>query len=210
MAAREALALWTCPEMIRPIIFSGPMVRAILDGRKTQTRRLAASPLRRCEPGDLLYVRETFRHWRGSASGKTAIYSADDRWIDWGSGENFIQKVQWLSPATPSIHMPRWASRITLRIEAVRVEPLQAISEEDAKAEGLAFHNDPSDVDPKFPDGYYYIAYNPGPQCPRPTAVETYAALWRQLHGADSWDSNPDVLVLSFTSIAGNVDRIAA
>lgn len=186
---------------VRPIIFSAPMVKALLAGNKHQTRRLATSPLRKCEPGDLLYVRETFRHWRASASGKTAVYSADDRWIDWGSGENFVEKVQWLTPATPSIHMPRWASRLTLRVDAVRVERLQSISKPDAIAEGierveqngLTFWQDYLDFEEAWSD-------------PR----TSYRSLWEKLHGRDSWLSDPDVLVLSFAVIEDNVDRLAA
>jgi hypothetical protein len=70
-----------------------------------------------------LYVRERFHPWKGSASGRTIVYTADDRWIDWGSGENFIDKVEWLTAATPAVCMPRWASRLTLQIEAVKKLP---------------------------------------------------------------------------------------
>jgi len=145
----------------RPILFSGPMVRAILDGRKTMTRRvvkwkygengtpacpiesvdrfadivqglaenLSGDPVPFCEakcpfgvPGDRLWVRETWQDI-GAADRPEYVYAADGEW----SGK-------W----RPSIHMPRWASRITLEVVSVRVDRLEDISEEDAKAEGYA------------------------------------------------------------------------
>lgn len=119
----------------RPILFNGEMVRAILDGRKTQTRRAVkpqphdmsagdyyfgdwVSNAAYGQPGDRLWVRETYRESPHSG----LIYQADHRYEGY--------------PWTPSIHMSRWASRITLQITGVRVERLQEISEEDAKAEG--------------------------------------------------------------------------
>ncbi|ACR29192.1 hypothetical protein [Burkholderia glumae] len=141
----------------RPIIFSAPMVRAILDGRKTQTRRVAKefagkdnldAILRRfpnqqgCphgEPGDRLWVREAFIHepadycWAASVSipcrRAHTIYRADSD----PSGD--ARGAGW----TPSIHMPRTLSRITLEITGVRVERLHDISEGDAIAEGAVF-----------------------------------------------------------------------
>lgn len=169
------------------------MVLAILEGRKTQTRRLATSPLRRCEVGDQLWVRETFRHWQGSASRKTAVYRADDRWHDFGSGEDFIQKVQWLGPWTPSIHMPRWASRLTIEVVDVRFQPLNDITDEDAIAEGIVEHKT---------CGWHV----PGVDHPikafpilsRSTPREMYAALWDTLHGSGEWLGNPDVVAVTF------------
>src|SRR5579872_7240504 len=118
----------------RPIIFSAPMVRALRGGRKTMTRRLATSPLAKARAGDRLWVRESFTLYDREEpieGGKffrrvpTPMYAADyegfnkpDR--DWS----------W----SPSIHMPRWASRLTLIVTAVKVERLQEISEEDARA----------------------------------------------------------------------------
>lgn len=131
----------------RPIIFSGPMVRAILDGRKTQTRRVYKAakgyPVQDGEhtgnpseastwmewgpcpygaPGDRLWVRETFQPNMRCGG---YLYRADD--IAGHIAEDW----------RPSIYMPRWASRITLEIEAVRVERVQDITEEDARAEGI-------------------------------------------------------------------------
>jgi hypothetical protein len=113
----------------RPILFSAPMVRAILDGRKTQTRRVIKEKLMRGEgahvnncqygkPGDRLWVRETFCYHDYLAR---YLYKADG-----------VTGVKW----KPSIFMPRIASRIMLEITGIRVERLQDISEEDAIAEG--------------------------------------------------------------------------
>jgi len=132
--------------MERPILFSGPMIRAILAGRKTQTRRVAkltgagrvkeagshrnwhlADPdaVKACPygtPGDRLWVRETFC----DTGCQRAVYRADT------AVENWKYRI-W----RPSIYMPRWASRITLEITDVRLERLQDISEADAAAEGV-------------------------------------------------------------------------
>lgn len=186
----------------RPIIFSGPMVRALLDGRKTQTRRLATSPLRRCEVGDRLYVRE---EWRvggkydatpprglqpcsmtvlfgagGSIANRDGGFWSPDEWPEQGKMPRFAGKRR------PGMHMPRWASRLTLIVEDVRIEPLQAISETHAKAEGVTLQHEGS------------------------SAVTAYATLWNLLHGAGSWEANPFVVALTFRVERGNIDRIAA
>ena len=180
----------------RPILFSGPMVRAILEGRKTQTRRvvkfdpcpssyamvshydglgnvvLTDGSYLRCpygQPGDRLWVRETWAHRRwmlGDASpDPTTVYRADsddlrgcDRW-------------------RPSIHMPRWASRITLEVVSVRVERLQDISEEDAMAEGVA------------------LAENYRGR------LAHFAGLWEQINDLGSWNANPWVWVVEFRKL---------
>ena len=125
------------------------MVRALLDGRKTQTRRLATSPLRRVEVGDRLYVRESMYLWSAGHDAEVT-FAADDARIQTGPNTGEIpdaslaayfrmvdqsrQKGKRIS--RPSIHMPRWASRLTLIVEGTKVEPLQAIGEEDARSEG--------------------------------------------------------------------------
>src|SRR5580692_1161056 len=106
----------------RPIIFSSAMVRALLDGRKTMTRRLATSPLRKTGMGDRLWVRESVWLNQGDVGAGRVRYRATE--------PDF--KGYW----TPSIHMPRWASRITLEVTGSRIERLQAITERDAQAEG--------------------------------------------------------------------------
>ena len=140
----------------RPMLFSAPMVRAILKGLKTQTRRVA-KPVRHpdlgnvyapgalmlerepqhvinraCpygQPGDRIYVRETFSHFERNENfkeGCECFYRADGECVA-------------LQPWRPAIHMPKWAARIWLEITGVRVERLQEISEADALAEGARF-----------------------------------------------------------------------
>ena len=121
-----------------PILFTGEMVRAILDGRKTQTRRVMKSE--RCPygvPGDRLWVRETFStHMRITDPYYLPPDYPDEAMGAWYWADGQPDCGDWIKPK-PSIFMPRWASRITLEVVAVRREQLQAISEEDARAEGL-------------------------------------------------------------------------
>lgn len=182
----------------RPIIFSAPMVRALLDGRKTQTRRLATSPLRRCEVGDRLYVRETFGRCPecGHVNPKVGINrpsccSACDAVI---------------ADFSPSIHMPRWGSRLTLLVEAVRFEGLLDISEEDAAAEGFA----PGLLD----DGFGPIDMGGGVTMSSPgtwaSAAGHFQLLWQELH--PEWDGYSDVpiVALTFRVVHGNIDQVPA
>ena len=203
----------------RPILMSGAMVRAILAGRKTQTRRVVKlhpcvqlEPLfptvrgskcefhdakigdphnrttphlideARCpygEPGDRLWVKETFKE-NDPPSGY--IYRASDS--DYGC----TPKKPW----KPSIFMPRNASRITLEIVSVRVERLQAISPEDARAEGC---------------GTEEIPWKAGPELHENPWVATYARLWESINGAGSWDANPWVWVVEFKRVESGVGR---
>lgn len=188
----------------RPIIFSGAMVRALLAGRKTQTRRLASSPLARCVVGDRLYVREAAAVASIFSDVVEVRYQASAR----QSHTEFVEqvpvehaagaKVTW--PAyRPSIHMPRWASRLTLTVTDVRQQPLCSLTEADAAAEGPV----------QIAAGWYV----PGTDLPpMPTAAGAFARLWSSLHQADGecWMDNPDVVALTFTVTAGNIDRIAA
>lgn len=224
----------------RPIIFSAPMVRALLDGRKTQTRRLATSPLRKCEAGDRLWVRESCaaeelcrppRERPATAAerqrfGRTRMvdldeqdgqdgvrYAADkafapipnsreagDQWSElfhYGGGrpEGAVGRL------VPSIHMPRWASRITLIIKSVRIEPLQSISKADAIAEGIE-----SLGSCQGSEIWRNYESRSGWWEPR----ESYRSLWASLHGAESWAANPEVVVIDFSVVAENIDRIAS
>ncbi len=139
----------------RPIIFSGPMIRAILDGSKTVTRRPTkpqptpevANPLwrRGCPygvPGDELWVREGFCYLQDENLGtdeEKYLYRADGKEVfkdDGDGGEEINKDGTEASPWKPSIHMPRWASRIQLVVKSVRAERLQEITRKDAKAEG--------------------------------------------------------------------------
>lgn len=175
----------------RPILFSAPMVRAILDGTKTQTRRvikglalnwiadgfcpefIACAENKLCpygQPGDHLWVRETFLGWYNTDDGSfshAAAYRADGYKLE--NGE------KW----RPSIHMPRAASRITLEITGVRVERLQDISPEDCLAEGIRGEHGNG-------------------RCDLTTA---YADLWEQINGLGSWDANSWVWVVEFKRV---------
>ena len=196
-----------------PILFNGEMVRAIIAGRKTQTRRLVNRPamasaqsfsdgmkyakehglagvqkVGRCDgvewrckcpygvPGDLLWVRETWAYETdfGTHTGKT-VYRADG---DMREAEGGKPTDKW----RPSIHMPRWASRITLLVTGTRVERLQDISEADAIAEGCGGgHN--------YGDG---------------TARTGFAMLWDLINAkrGAGWDANPWVWVVEFNVAA--------
>lgn len=224
----------------RPIIFSAPMVRAILDGRKTQTRRVAKEfagrddldlILRRfphqngCPygaPGDLLWLREAFSGpWCMEAQGGMAAtppskWGATSRIWYWADGSP--THGDWTRPR-PSIHMPRWASRITLEIESVRVERLQDISEADAEAEGCEANPYPGPWWQGYRDvgngrliHQQSIGETPPDWMIEPkrmhdhkhldmSAVDAYRALWFQINGLDSWKANPWVWVVSFRRI---------
>jgi hypothetical protein len=130
----------------RPIIFSGPIVNALLRGEKTQTRRVVKPGAVECpygKPGDTLWVREQLR-WRLLGGGRWVYVADDASVIDFA--RRGAQMYDWMTNRSrdycPSIHMPRWASRVTLEITATRKEPLQDISEEDALAEGFGPHWD--------------------------------------------------------------------
>lgn len=209
----------------KPIIFSGPMVRAILDGRKTQTRRiikganhapgicfdgielqwrraafsastgglLSTAPLP-CVHGDRLWLREA---WSGAhafrdtpPSQRLSIGTPDgpilreDVWY-WADGNPEFGNYE---PPRPSIHMPRWASRITLAVTAVRVQRLQEISEDDAQAEGMCGPL----IDPELDRIVNQIGVAPS---------DAFKALWNSLHGPDAWAANPWVAAISFERV---------
>lgn len=183
----------------RPILFSAPMVRAILEGRKTQTRRAVKLPFgrgmltqdvwrpfhpdsehdREVMPlwcpygvhGDRLWVRETWaRTWgEDDAPLGSVIYRADiPNWAEERNVRRLAKGLAAQNPWKPSIHMPRWASRITLEVTGVRVERLQDISEADAKAEGVDPWSLPEDV----------MMRTPGPEAYR----RTFERLWNEIH----------------------------
>lgn len=242
----------------RPILFSAPMVRAILAGTKTQTRRVVknvpdgavsagvitssthsdsegewwwldamdlmeagtvGTPFR-CpygQPGDRLYVRETFAlecsvegrdqplpysdgrpvryapedDWEGVHPGwLTAHYRATDPapnlTCDLGSCaqcRDHDMGPHW----RPSIHMPRWASRIDLEISSVRVERLNAINEVDAIVEGSREWAAEQDTPVRdIPAGETHLMYR---------------QLWESINGAGSWDADPWVWVVQFKRV---------
>ncbi|MEQ7870707.1 hypothetical protein V6R97_08640 [Chromohalobacter salexigens] len=189
----------------RPILFSGEMVRALLDGRKTQTRRVvkpakdrngSGCQLAPCEiageinngdyclcpygqPGDRLWVREAFRSRRVDNLPGDVAYRADH------PGEKTVPNSYGRS-WKPSIHMPRWACRLLLEVTAVRVERLQDITEDDAWNEGV------QDWMGKETPWKGELA---------PVSVHAFAALWESINGSDSWDANPWVWVVEFRVI---------
>ncbi|MDB5445670.1 MAG: hypothetical protein JWQ97_987 [Phenylobacterium sp.] len=216
----------------RPILFSSAMVRALLAGTKTQTRRAVkpqpdwlpevgstrrtdglfwpigslgqqcGSPLTKCPygvPGDRLWVRES-----GLEHRRVRLFTHDATpgrwWTDEDGGRygasysDAITRQMLLRDhrVRPSIHMPRWASRITLQVTDVRVERLQACSEDDARAEG-ALH--PS-LGEWVETGLGSI---PRDGCP---AITAYAGLWEQINGPGSWAANPFVWAISFEVVA--------
>lgn len=180
----------------RPIIFSGPMVRALLDGRKTQTRRLASSPLRRCEVGDRLYVRES---WCQADTPTGFAYMADHSGNPRGMG--------W----RPSIHMPRSASRLTLIVEDVRFQPLQEISEADAIAEGIEL------ISCRCSDGVTRDLWHGLAYAGNETPIPAYADLWDSLHNPNGycavdeptgWAANPEIVALTFRVVRANIDAL--
>ncbi|EAP4727838.1 hypothetical protein DRA11_08820 [Salmonella enterica subsp. enterica serovar Stanley] len=202
----------------RGMIFNGEMVRAILDGRKTQTRRPVTFPFRDvnlgCElsgnelagevsagnywnsrvgqPGDRIWVRETWAE-AGASAPDLKLYRANYPAHVPTHYENVppAEDVRW----TPSIHMPRWASRITLEITDVRVERLHSISERDALREGLF----------QLPASGRYCL-QPGMQyfgMASHSAKEVYSWLWASIYGEESWDANSWVWVIEFKRVEG-------
>ena len=198
----------------KPILFSSPMVRAILDGRKTQTRRIIkdahgafwdhagyrpsllngqimgwepldggppieeGSPRPRCPygfPGGRLWVRENFYVmpdlWAENHGPQPIHYAADV--ADRNQVEDYASK--------PSIHMPRWASRVTLLVKSVRVERVQDITEDDARREGAP--RQPIDC------------------VPREKYRSDFQYLWERINGPESWASNPWVWVVEFERV---------
>lgn len=210
----------------RPILFSAPMVRAILAGEKTQARRIAKPRhvpslldgtwadsyvlnegnrewlMRDCPYGaigDRLWVRETWCYVTDSfavscgagyrADESFLLFSFDTAVIPDGSTVYNAMNEQWpenVDKWRPSIYMPRWASRITLEITDVRLQRLQGISEDDARAEGVI---------PTWPlygdcGGWIHEGH-----------LESYKNLWGTSYGAGAWDENPWVWALTFKQV---------
>ena len=245
----------------RPILFSGPMVRALLDGRKTQTRRVVkpqpkseATPVfgplylgpdvahestshlvwqddpqsyfkLPCpfgQPGDLLYVRETWaiKNWSDrelascgfddAPTHPTEVYlGTPTRAIHQASYNNMVGDLgRW----RPSIHMPKWAARIWLRVTDVRVEQVQEITEGDAWAEGVQIPVSESggilmrcspNAAGKAPASYLPLGrcfIGQPPLTKAELAISHYADLWDELNAKRGygWDANPFVWVVTF------------
>lgn len=244
----------------RPIIFAPDMVRALLSGKKTQTRRLLtphtstmdvgawrnhvkwpdfdfanavvdtttpSAPALKCrwdqigrpsigsirpriEIGDRLWVRENWKPREGLGNGDLFIdYPAND-----GTAhlDDDIDVGDWRFPKSaangnvPSIHMPRWASRLTLPVTNVRIQRLQDIDEADAMAEGCkpVFDKDnPHDV--PCPNG------NTIPMMGLIDAREQFRRLWDRINGKRAaWSTNPWVIATTYEIKLHNIDRSAA
>lgn len=214
----------------RPILFSAPMVRALLAGTKTQTRRVVkpqpdehglnrhgdvwpknwkwfdSSGLdHRCpygQPGDRLWVREAFSGPRCEEEfAPSAWYQADNIWY-WADGNP--SAGDWTKPR-PSIHMPRWASRILLEIVAVRVERLNSISGSDAANEGVQVPCDESGRPLLRLTGKVQPSKFSGKHAQDWTADDylrfEYAELWESINGPGSWSANPFVWVVEFRRV---------
>ncbi|MFC5359522.1 hypothetical protein [Azospirillum himalayense] len=197
-----------------PIIFSAPMVRALLDGRKTQTRRLATSPLAKVQPGDRLWVRENT--WQNGTWVRTEDETGEigSKWVGTSSVRMMANETKpagsgnfvWRS--IPSIHMPRWASRLTLVVEQVRVERLQDISEADAIAEGIEMCS----PRPRGMSGWRDYGDKLGDTSRRyfSDPRRSFQTLWTSLHGAGAWAANPWVVALTFRVHQANIDKLEA
>jgi len=215
----------------RPILFSAPMIRALLEGRKTQTRQLGwrgdyicpecngqgldaihcpvckgagwaqkPSLWQKVKPGDRLWVRETFGYVEststpaGNPMDPYVVYRETDLEPEGFQSEPF----RW----RPSIHMPRWASRLTLCVTDVRRERLQDISKDDAKAEGCGLYvcghgwitREELRADPGY--SVYLNARN------------GFEDTWNSIYGPDSWNQNPEVVALTFTVHKANIDQL--
>jgi hypothetical protein len=229
----------------RPILFSSPMVRALLDGSKTQTRRVVKLPHNNrlgvwepttvggpnggrtasgetvpfqgaiwhtrtgdsliCphgQPSDRLWVRETCRAEELPDGLDGVRYVADsafapivdtqeaaERWIDLNAYRGKKGAV------VPAIHMPRWASRLTLEVTCVRVERLQDISEDDAKAEGARLYAAANELSH---GGWSHDEWHV-----HASAKESFIRLWDGLAAPGSdWNANPSVWVVEFKRAA--------
>lgn len=218
----------------KPILFSAPMVRALLDGKKTQTRRVIKDrgylpqfcagcyddkndpsnygwedcergewitlnqfPRYRfvpCAVGDRLYVRE---HWkvgpayddlppRDLGGEECILYLADKSEQKWG-----WDHPQAYGRHRQAMHMPRWASRLTLIVTDVRVQRLQEISTDDAIEEGISLP---------------WVAGGTLAMMAQGIAKDGFKSLWNSINGPEAWDANPWVAAYSFRVIRANID----
>jgi hypothetical protein len=193
----------------RPIIFSAPMIRALLDGRKTQTRRIYRVP-----PGSYVEQGRIWAMTDGCPHGDAALpYAPGDRlwckevWglgisdhgdcprykatLDYMCGDKIVSPHEgpfaWKSPR----FMPKRFSRLTLLVTDVRVQRLQEISSADAIAEGCPPYANSATID-----------------CDTPNPRDDFKRLWNGIHGPDAWDANPWVAAITFDVKHGNIDDL--
>lgn len=225
----------------RPIIFSASMIRALLSGSKTQTRRiLKPQPIEpvshpplisfnhgvaeyslgpNCRkangdliwwklpaPGDRLWVREAFwiQKYDDDTFRPAELDASNTRWryVADGADGAPLDPMGAAGKLRPSIHIPRWASRLTLIVEGVKIERLQDISEEDARAEGVERISDWEGVEryrhytcPDLAIPYTGVA-----------AKISFSTLWESIHGEEAWIANPWVVAISFRVVKANID----
>jgi hypothetical protein len=191
----------------RPILFNGDMVRAILEGRKTVTRRLI-------KPAPEMVTDRSIATWEGDPAALMRLLEQAGRKCPYGQpGDRLWVRETWAPGATrtmyragcnpcylppsgrwkPSIHMPRWASRILLEVTAVRVERLQDITEEQAIAEGIDL-----DALADAQDRYDMVLAWSGADG-RATPITAFRDLWNSTGG--DWDANPWAWVIEFRRV---------
>ena len=191
----------------RQITFRAEMVRALLDGRKTQHREIL-KPQPDTLPngfaglrlpyavGDRLWVRESFitgfdidDEFGRPVGDRKVWYRATDRGLTWydPDTESTLDNPPWKS----STQMPRWASRLTLIVTDVRVQRLHDISAADAIAEGCHVYASSATID-----------------CDTPDPRQEYRRLWNSIHGPEAWAANPWVAALTFETHRQNIDQM--
>jgi hypothetical protein len=220
----------------RPILFSAPMVRAILDGRKTQTRRVVKDVPAWCTEwgytaftpkgsisargqyednvgekffrlkygarGDRLWVKETHLldppddgTWGYCAYTDGKIHNRSEIPHRFRNPHHVLYRATWQGQDNlrwmPSIHMPRWASRITLEITGVRVERLQEIDDRDAAKEGVGLLL--ADDMPKHSRAIT--------EAMKESRAAAFRVLWESINGTESWAANPWVRVIEFRKL---------
>lgn len=230
----------------RGMIFNAEMVRAILDGRKTQTRRIMKPQPEPCPRGGhwwpsnafktMLHVEDEMQNgkggWGGLVGDACPFGDVGDRiWVretfqgplvheelfeEYSAYPEKFETPEYCEYAAdggvrpeycdlddnprhgwrPSIHMPRWASRILLEITNVRVERLNAISEEDAEAEGI-------DMEALYDSQDCYDCIADNNMTGRPTVTGAFKYLWESIYGEESWKANSWVWVISFKRVEG-------
>lgn len=245
----------------RPILFSAPMVRALIDGRKTQTRRTLPIPheiqekildfhrvgtdtegrgvfemrdhdrnhvyipagkhlqtpqfISRIGVGDRLWVKETHAivprtAYRMSEGIQQTFRPNDDHDAAvYAAGWDRSKPGRW----RPSIHMPRWASRLTLVVTDVRIERLNAITEADAIAEGIEpvlDYRSPGQTHWKDYETYEDGTPHAHAVVPFVSPVHSYRSLWDEINGRGAWATNPWVVAYSFAVHLAHIDEVSA